>query len=125
MSGCTARTGCTSSWSMTKRRDRSGVADAELWHAYAREVKPLDARPPARTREHPARRNRPAPPAAPRGAFPELEAGPAADLDRRTMDRLRRGQLRPEAALDLHGMTRNEAHAALARFVTGAQARGK
>lgn len=114
---------------MTKRRDRSGVADAELWHAYAREVKPLGARPPPRTRKpapaEPAPREPAARPAPARGALPELEAGAAADLDRRTMDRLRRGQLRPEAALDLHGMTRDEAHAALARFVTGAQARGK
>jgi DNA-nicking Smr family endonuclease len=41
------------------------------------------------------------------------------------MDRLRRGQLRPEAALDLHGMTRAEAHAVLSRFVAGAHADGK
>jgi DNA-nicking Smr family endonuclease len=116
---------------MTKRRDRSGVEDAALWHAYAREVKPLGARPPARARKPAlAERTRPPDPAerpapARRAPLPELEAGAAADLDRRTMDRLRRGQLRPEAALDLHGMTRKEAHAALGRFVAGAQADGK
>jgi hypothetical protein len=72
---------------MTRRRDRSGVADAELWHAYAREVKPLGARPPPRARNpapaepvpprEPAMR--PAPPR--RAPLAELEAGMSADLD--------------------------------------------
>jgi len=54
-----------------------------------------------------------------------LAAGRSADLDGRTLDRLRRGQLRPEARLDLHGMTRDQAYAALMSFVENSQAAGK
>lgn len=39
--------------------------------------------------------------------------------------RMRRGKLRPEARIDLHGMTAAEAHAALVPFLLGAQARGR
>jgi DNA-nicking Smr family endonuclease len=41
------------------------------------------------------------------------------------MGRLRRGQMRPEARLDLHGMTRKEAYAALTAFIPRAQADGR
>ena len=40
------------------------------------------------------------------------------------MDRLRRGRLRPEARLDLHGMTQDKAHRALNRFIAEAQSSG-
>ena len=53
--------------------------------------------------------------------MPELRPGVAADLDARTMERLRRGRMRPEARLDLHGMTQDEAHRALTAFLEGAQ----
>ena len=37
---------------------------------------------------------------------------------------LRRGQLRPEARIDLHGMHQTEAHGALTAFVAESRARG-
>lgn len=46
-------------------------------------------------------------------------------LDRRTATRLRRGQVPIDSRLDLHGLTQKEAHAALIRTLTGAQARGE
>ena len=46
-------------------------------------------------------------------------------LDDRTAKRLVRGQLRPEARLDLHGKTRHTAPQALLRFVTDARAAGR
>ncbi len=46
-------------------------------------------------------------------------------VDKRSVDRLRRGKLPVEARLDLHGMTQNEAEAALARFLAGAQTAGR
>jgi DNA-nicking Smr family endonuclease len=46
-------------------------------------------------------------------------------LDRRTALRLRRGQLPVEARLDLHGMTQEEAHRALAGFVAQSHAAGR
>lgn len=48
----------------------------------------------------------------------------AATPDRRTLENLKRGKMRPEARLDLHGMTREEAFAALSSFVARAQADG-
>lgn len=49
-----------------------------------------------------------------------LAPGRFADLDKRTAERLRRGKLPIEAALDLHGMTQERAHAALDSFVARA-----
>ena len=46
------------------------------------------------------------------------------DLDRRSWLRLRRGSYPIDARLDLHGLTQAEAHARLAAFLAGAQARG-
>lgn len=45
-------------------------------------------------------------------------------VDGRTAERLRRGQLEPEARLDLHGLTEARAHARLAGFLKSAQAQG-
>lgn len=42
---------------------------------------------------------------------------PAAGLDRNTAQKLRRGLRRPDARLDLHGMTADRAHRALIRFI--------
>ena len=41
------------------------------------------------------------------------------------MDRLKRGRIRPEATLDLHGKTRDEAHRILATFLARAQGDGR
>lgn len=65
------------------------------------------------------------PGSAGRPALPELAAGAAADLDARTVDRLRRGRLRPEARLDLHGRTLDEAYRILDAFVARAQSGGR
>jgi DNA-nicking Smr family endonuclease len=54
----------------------------------------------------------------------EAAAAAPARIDRRRYDRLVRGKLEPEARLDLHGMTRDAARAALIGFLLGAQARG-
>ena len=57
--------------------------------------------------------------------LPELAAGEGSDVDARTMARLRRGRIRPEAQLDLHGMTQDAAHRALAAFIARAQNDGR
>jgi DNA-nicking Smr family endonuclease len=46
------------------------------------------------------------------------------NLDRRTWQRLKRGQLSVERTLDLHGRTQDEAHRALGGFLAAAQAAG-
>jgi DNA-nicking Smr family endonuclease len=81
-----------------------------LWRAAMRDVEPSQPAPPA-----PA----PAPP-APRARTRATEAAvaiPGGGLDRRSAARLRRGEMALGARLDLHGMTQDEAHRALVRFL--------
>lgn len=51
------------------------------------------------------------------------ESGAEGGLDGNTRERLRRGQLDPDARLDLHGLTEAAAHDALLVFLKSAQAR--
>ncbi len=56
----------------------------------------------------------------------EAPAGPqGTGLDRRSAQRLKRGQAPIEARLDLHGMTQDEAHGALRRFIARMHAEGR
>ena len=73
---------------------------------------PAGAPPPA----PPSPREPPAPPVAAKQQ-PELAPGKTAGLDKRNAQRLKRGQLRPEARVDLHGMTQAEAHGELNDFI--------
>lgn len=59
---------------------------------------------------------------------PTLSASLAAapvEMDKKAFGRLKRGKLRPEARIDLHGMTLAQAHPALTGFVLRAHAEGK
>ena len=58
-------------------------------------------------------------------ALPPLAPGTIANVDRATAERLRRGALAIDGRLDLHGLTQDEAHAALERFLAGSAARGR
>lgn len=78
---------------------------------------PIPKMPRARAPDPPRTKS----PATIRAAAP-LAAGVPEGLDRRTMDKLRKGRLRPEARLDLHGMTAAAAHGALGGFLASAQA---
>ncbi|MEM7211778.1 MAG: Smr/MutS family protein [Pseudomonadota bacterium] len=49
---------------------------------------------------------------------------PEAGLDRRTSDRLRKGEREPDARIDLHGMTAERAHRACLRFLADALVQG-
>lgn len=63
------------------------------------------------------------PPAKPKLA--EISVGnAAAGLDGASWDRLRRGRMRPERVLDLHGRTAQAAFAAFERFIAAARADG-
>lgn len=61
------------------------------------------------------------PKAAPRAI---KKAGASGGLDGNTQDRLNRGLIVPDAALDLHGKTQTAAHRALQHFLHGARERG-
>lgn len=46
-------------------------------------------------------------------------------MDRKRFTKLKKGRLSPEARIDLHGMTLDQAHPALTRFILGAVADGR
>jgi DNA-nicking Smr family endonuclease len=125
------------------RKIPKGEEGDALWAHVTQDVKPLPKprpapKPEAKPEPAPATaKKKPAPkqmtlrmpaqtPVVPaRPAPPALGHGTVADLDKRTGERLKRGQLPIEAKLDLHGMTQDEAHRALASFIAGQQAAGK
>ena len=51
--------------------------------------------------------------------------GSPLQMDQKAFTRMKRGKIRPEGKLDLHGMRVDAAHPALIRFVLSAQASGK
>ena len=100
--------------------------DRELFRAAMADVKRVRPAPPPVPRAAPPLP--PPKPVAPRAApsphRPALTPGGAADTDGRTIRKLVRGQIRPEAALDLHGHTLAKAHASLHRFIARMQGHG-
>jgi DNA-nicking Smr family endonuclease len=52
-------------------------------------------------------------------------AGAPLRMDKKAFAQMKRGKLRPEARIDLHGMTLDRAQPALVRFILSAQASGK
>ncbi len=107
--------------------------DAALWGAVARGVTPLPGRPPlpdAPPAPAPRGAPPPVPPLAPPpprkpAPPPELAIGFApAGVEAKRWNGLRRGRLRPERKLDLHGLRLEQAHAAVLRFLHAAQADG-
>jgi hypothetical protein len=110
---------------------KRGLSRTELalWHAYTADIAPLfgHARPPApepppppQAIVVPAPVQRPPPP-----PIPEIRVGEApGGLDRKRWAKLRRGDLRAERVLDLHGRRVVEAHLALRAFLHDAAADG-
>jgi DNA-nicking Smr family endonuclease len=126
------------------RKRRLRPDEEELWQSVARTAKPLEGRsrtfpapqpkPPSEARPtkqaavhsftigsnaHPSRNST---------ALPQSPARRLADepvqMDSKAFTRLKRGKLKPEARLDLHGMTLDQAHSRLVGFVLDGQARG-
>jgi DNA-nicking Smr family endonuclease len=108
-----------------KREERA------LWRAAMRDVAPIIERPAeapetaAPTTPPPRRAAPPRAQPAPAVTLPELTEATAPGLDRRSAERLRRGERRIEARLDLHGMTQDEAHQALLTFLARSVAAGR
>lgn len=103
-------------------------AERELFEITMRDSAPLKkgsrphktsvpAKPPAQTKTRKE------------GSTPEQAQAPqrhtrrTIGIDGNTAERLRRGQLEPQARLDLHGMSERDAHRALVTFVRAARAR--
>jgi DNA-nicking Smr family endonuclease len=114
---------------------KAGPDDTELWREVAAGVTPLKRR--RKTVETPAPKPAasPTPAHAPRKmkkvaapapiAPPSPPAAPdPAPFDRRTVRRLKRGDVAIEARLDLHGDTQSAAHRRLERFIAESQSAG-
>jgi DNA-nicking Smr family endonuclease len=118
---------------MNRRRPRGLTEeDRAVWATYAARVTPLPGRtlpaPPAITVTAPAApppaRQSPAPPVI-RTPPAAIAVGlPPAGLDAKRWTALRRGRLRPERTLDLHGRRAQDAHAAVRGFLADAIADG-
>ncbi|EDP62134.1 hypothetical protein BAL199_11166 [alpha proteobacterium BAL199] len=108
------------------KRRRRGKAKTVMPDAPA--VSPVKPEPaavsadPLKTEPRPV--GGPNPPPGPT-ALSEHGHGTAPGIDRRTQLRLKRGQLPIEARIDLHGLTREKAHAGLNRFLARQDALGR
>lgn len=119
---------------MPSRRRPRGLTeeDRAVWAAYAARVAPLKghAMPvlPAITvtppPTPPAAQQTPARPSAKLPPTPIAVGTPPAGLDAKRWTALRRGKLRPERTLDLHGKRVQEAHGAVRGFLSEAVADG-
>lgn len=58
-------------------------------------------------------------------SMPDRVAKAPVQMDRKTFARMNRGKLKPEARIDLHGMTLDRAHGALTRFILSSHGGGK
>ncbi|MDH5722163.1 MAG: Smr/MutS family protein [Alphaproteobacteria bacterium] len=95
--------------------------DQTLWETYTQNIKPLQNKKeinfqdPAPQSQTPHKRKSDP---APRPQRPKTENSPVRqNTDRRTQEKLRRGQFKIEARLDLHGKTREQAYDALHDFI--------
>jgi DNA-nicking Smr family endonuclease len=120
--------------------------ERDLWDRVARTAKPLEERSGSRPTDRPERGGKSGPESetpAPVSPFrvgekidhsgdhdllpslsDQLGQAPLA-MDRKTHGKLKRGKLRPEARLDLHGMTLAQAHPELMSFILSSQAAGR
>lgn len=119
-----------------RRRSRSLTEEEQkLWRDVTKDAKPL-ARRRAKPAEEPAMPAAPSPaapsPAAPPRPLPApppklhrvSEPPPLGPLERRTSQKLARGQIEVEAVLDLHGHSQERAHGALLDFIARSRGRG-
>lgn len=121
---------------MRRRARELSEQERAFWHAWvaATHVQPLKGRAPlpvpAMAEPAPAPAPAALPPAPP---VPKPRAAPLAELrigaspgglDAKSWQQLRRGKLRPERTLDLHGRRVHEAHLAVRAFLQDAYADG-
>jgi len=108
--------------------------EVSLWNQVARGVTPLTKPKTATPATRVGKQDQPAP-SKPRILAPEpyksnqnaldLKHGAAPGLDKRTQLRLRRGQVKVESRIDLHGLTQVEAYRALVSFLENAYMSGR
>lgn len=113
-----------------------------LWDRVAERATPLDPARPEHAPTLPKTQKQP----APKRAVPAFRVGQTADprrshdllpsvtdrlahapvhMDHKSFGKMKRGKLKPEARIDLHGMTVAEAHPELVAFILGSQSLGR
>lgn len=119
--------------------------EIELWRKVAKQAERLHPELPQSV--HPVTLPRPKPNKTPKVRAEAFELGQTAaskparhslkpsvseglrmspvQMDTKAFGRMKRGKLKPEGKLDLHGMRMDTAHPALVRFILTAQAQGK
>ena len=118
------------------RKCGSDLDDAKLLEQVFRDVEPLPGRKISRTpTETPKAKKsrgpiqhiprRPVQDLRPDPNLPDIRHGEAPGVDKRSAQRLKRGQMEIEGRLDLHGLHQDEAHRALESFLAGAYGAGK
>ena len=129
---------------MRKRRLRP--EELELWQQVARSAERLPGQRPLPDPEQAEGKRAPRKTAPPKDPLPAFDLGsrsqPAPEhhdflgttsdrlsrdpvrMDSKAFTRMKRGKLVPEARIDLHGMTIDQAHPELIRFILTAQTRG-
>lgn len=135
---------------MTRRRRHLSAEERAIWETIARQTRPLAAQPRSEPKD-PTHRQTETKKAldesgSPQSSITSFRVGEQVDhsrsndlipglsqqfntapvkMDSRSFGRLKRGKLKPEARIDLHGMTQAEAHPALIGFILRSQAEGK
>jgi len=113
--------------------------EARIWRAVASSVTPLPGRHLPEVEEPPATApaaSPPPPPAPPSflparlvppppRELPALGLGTTPGLDKRSAERMKKGEMEIDARLDLHGMTQDSAHAHLLAFIQRAYDAGR
>ena len=101
--------------------------DLELWHRVTEGVDPIDPSRPDTGQEIQFNGKTPPSPGpdSPPPSAPVRRHEPGlSGIDRRTRQRLSRGQMEADARIDLHGLTQAQARIALRAFLCAARARG-
>lgn len=123
--------------SRSPRRGELSEEDRILWAELVRSVSPMHGQKGLRTSTTLSEPVAPPPPAPKRASAaaakkpfladapsPGPVGRPEPGLDRRTSERMRRGERTPDSRIDLHGMTAARAHSRLDTFIGAALARG-
>lgn len=115
---------------MTKKGRSLQDGEISLWQKMVRGMTPWHDTPAPNVQSQPPKRpkkqaNIPDAPQFAAPSVPMTSPNLPQTLDRRTDDKLRRGKMPIEAVLDLHGMTQEQAHMALDRFILGSYQAGK
>lgn len=135
---------------MTRRNRHLSAEEKAIWETIARQTRPLGPRSGTDATVRPKSKSQPDPsprepetrqtPINPFKVGEQVDHSRSNDLipglgqqmnktpvrmDSKSFGRLKRGKLKPDARIDLHGMTQAEAHPALIGFILRCQAEGK